>query len=239
MLRIIILFFSLAQYISSYAQIDSVASASNFYYMYNGTAIVGQNLRFHQPILGCATVEINGIRNPADSIMFLKDDSGLYVNTRYSTNTLQTGFALRTISGKYNYYRQVKGVGKEYADTAKLKRGQSYIALGYDDPIAASARNINKIFAGNYIVQNDLAKLRKHNAISAALFVAGIASAATGIAANIAKESDPRETPFFANMPAIIGGVSGAALITVGSIVIAKSPDREDIVRKANNLAGN
>ena len=53
---------------------------------------------------------------------------------------------------------------------------------------------------------------------------------------NALQEQDPNNTFLYKNLPAITGSSIGTLLVATGVIVIAKSPSREDVVRKANSI---
>lgn len=226
----------------SFGQIDSLKSKRDLFYLYNGKAVLGNELVYTQPVLGNAQLSIGDQTFPADSIMFYKDKTGLYVNTKYSTSTYTSEFAVRTVSGKYNYfvqisskqYNQAKAQGIDLSET-KLK-GKSYFSLGYNDPVPANTPNIYKCFEQNSAAQADVHKLRKYNRIGTALLLAGVASFSAGMLANVINEQDPNNTFLYKNLPAITGGAIGTVFVATGVFVIAKSPSREEIIRKANSI---
>ncbi len=227
---------------SSFSQIDSLGSNRDFYYLYNGKIILGDSLQYLQPVLGNAQICIGDSKHIADSIMFFKDKTGFYVNTKYSTTTYTSEFAVRTISGKYNYFVQVssktynnaKYSGQDLS-TIPLK-GKTYFSLGYNDPLPANSFNLYKSLHANSAAQPDVTKLRNYNRLAATFLLGGAAAFTAGMLANALKEQDPNETYLYANYPAIIGGCTGIALVATGVFIIAKSPSREEIIRKANSI---
>lgn len=227
---------------TSFSQIDSLGSKHDFYYLYNGKIILGDSLQYIQPVLGNAQICIGDSKFLADSIMFFKDQTGFYVNTKYSTTTYASEFAVRTISGKYNYFVQVssktynkaKAAGQDLT-TIPLK-GKTYFSLGYNDPVPANSTNLYKSLHENSAAQADVKKLRNYNRLATAFLLGGAAAFTTGMLANALKKQDPNETYMYANYPALIGGGVGVALVATGVFIIAKSPSREEIIRKANSI---
>lgn len=227
---------------ATFGQIDSLKSKRDFFYLYNGKAVLGNELVYSQPVLGNAQISIGDQTFPADSIMFYKDKTGFYVNTKYSTSTYTSEFAIRTVSGKYNYYVQVSSKQYNQAKESDINlsetklKGKSYFSLGYNDPVPANTPNIYKCFEKNSAAQADVQKLRKYNRAGTALLLAGVASFGAGMLVNSFVEQDPNNTFLYKNMPAIIGGSIGTIFVATGVFVIAKSPSREEIIRKANSI---
>jgi len=222
-----------------HAQIDSLNSKRSFYYLYEGKAVLGDSLHFSQPVIGNAFITVDGIWDNVNDIMFFKDETGLYVNAKYSNSGYRSEFAVRTVAGKYNYYIQIpinkyldaKSSGLQLGE--KTKKGKSYIALGYNDPVPANASNIYKIMKNNPVVGADAKKLRNYNRWGTACMFVGIGAIAAGIGMNINREIDPYDY-LTSYAPTIAGVTTGVVFVATGSFIILKSPDREEIVRKAN-----
>lgn len=227
---------------TSFAQIDSLESQRCLYYLYSGKVYLGDSLQYIQPVLGNAQIRIGDNTHLADSVMYFKDRTGLYVNTKYSTTTYTSEFAVRTISGKYNYYVQVnpakytkfKELGQNLNEMPL--KGKTYFSLGYNDPLPASGANLYKSFGTNTAAKADVEKLHKYNRLATTLLLSGAAAFTAGMVINILKDQDPQDSYLSANSPAIIGAGAGIALVATGVFVISKSPSREDIIKKANSI---
>lgn len=241
----LLLVLSICSIISVQAQSDSLNTTRNFYHLYDGKMVFGDSLYYNQPVIGDATINIDGQYDYVDSIMFFQDEVGFFVNTKYSNSRYLSEFAVRTIKGKYNYYIQVPIKKYQIAKSTKAdisaftEKGRAFIGLEYNDPVPANASNMYKALHTNPMVEKDVTKLRRHSRWGTSLILLGVSTVTAGFVYNASQSRDVKDSALQEHFPAIVGGVVGSACIVSGSIIIAKSPNREDIIRKANSLTNN
>lgn len=170
-----------------------------YYILYSNSEIQYCDIiEYKKPVFGSAYFLIDSRKFEPSRIMFYKDATGFWANTKNLSSSGVPGFVPRVIKGNINLYEKVfygqhaapspTGVG--FYGGMGYKRIHNYYNIGFDELKKANYKNLNLDLADNMESMLHLNKYKSLRNTETGLYIAGGALTVLGFATLIHKTKD-------------------------------------------------